>query len=123
MKVLVKRANDFGSIVVVEEELNVGSGVTLNYYSDETPATVIEIDPKGKWVKVQEDRAIRIDNNGISDCQDYEYERNEKGRVHTFYKTRRKDFTLFTNTGRGTYNQYGIYLSLNVRRKYFDYSF
>lgn len=123
MKVLVKRVNDFGDIVIVEEELNVGSGVTLNYYSDETPATVIEIDPKGKWIKVQEDRAIRIDNNGISDDQDYEYERNEKGRVHTFYKTRRKDFTLFTNTGRGTYNQYGIYLSLNVRRKYFDYSF
>ena len=123
MKVLVKRVNDFGSIVVVEEELNVGSGVTLNYYSDETPATIIEIDPKGKWVKVQEDKAIRIDNNGMSECQDYVFERNEKGRVHTFYKTRRKDFTLFTNTGRGTYNQYGIYLSLNVRRKYFDYSF
>lgn len=123
MKVLVKRVNDFGEIKVVEEDLEVGNGVTLNYYSDETPATIIEIDPKGKWVKVQEDKAIRIDNYGMSDYQEYKFERNEKGRIHIFYKTRRKDFTLFTNTGKGTYNSYGIYLSLNIRRKYFDYSF
>lgn len=123
MKALIKRVNEDGKIIIVEEELNIGDGVTLNYHSDEEPATIIEIDPKGKWIKVQRDKAVRTDNNGMSDCQDYEFSRDENGRIQTFYKTRRKDFTLFTDTGKFTYNNYGIYLSLKVRRKYFDYSF
>ena len=109
---------------LVDDELKVGDGVTLNYYSDEEPATIIEIDPKGQWIKVQEDNAKRIDNNGMSDCQDYEITRNENGRIHIFKKTRRKNGpTFFTDTGRSTYDDYGIHLSLKVRRKYYDYSF
>ena len=123
MLVKVKRINKNYDIETVEEELNVGDGVTLNYYSDEEPATIVEIDPKGRWIKVQEDNAKRIDNNGMSDCQEYEYSRNPNGYIRTFYKTRKKGFTLFTDTGRSTYNQYGIYLTLKHRRKYFDYSF
>lgn len=108
---------------IIEDELNVGDGVTLNYYSDEEAATVIEIDPKGRWIKVQEDKAIRTDSNGMSESQTYEFERNPSGRIHTFYKTRHKGITLFTNTGRSTYGDYGIWLSLKQRRCYFDYSF
>lgn len=69
------------------------------------------------------DIAKRIDKNGMSDYQEYEYFRDENGYIRTFYKTRMKDYTLFTDTGRSTYNSYGIYLSLKVRRKYFDYTF
>lgn len=123
MKIKIKKLNENGAVIIIDNDLNVGDGVTLNYYSDKQPATVIELDPKGKWIKVQEDTAKRIDKNGMSDCQEYEYSRNEKGRIHTFYKTRRKDFTVFTDTGRSTYNSYGVYLSLKVRRAYFDYSF
>lgn len=123
MEIKRKVRNEDYDVVIIDDVLNVGDGVTLNYYSDETPATIIEIDPKGKWIKVQEDTAKRIDNNEMSDCQDYEYSRNTNGRIHVFYKTRRKDFTLFTDTGRSTYNQYGIYLTLKFRRSYFDYSF
>ena len=123
MKVLVKRLNEDCNIEIVEEELEVGDGVTLNYYSDRVPATIIEIGPKGKYLKVQEDNARRIDNNGMSDSQSYEITRNEKGRVYYFYKTRKKEWTLYTNTGKSTYNQYGVYLTLKRRSKYFDYSF
>ena len=124
VKILVKRWNDdLMELETVEDVLKIGDGVTLNYYSDETPATVIEIGRNGSFLIVQEDNAKRIDNNGMSDCQDYEYSRNEKGRIHTFYKTRRKDKTFYTNTGRSTYNEYGVYLTLKHRRKYFDYSF
>ena len=108
---------------IIEDELNVEDGVTLNYYSDEEAATVIEIDPKGRWIKVQEDKAIRTDSNGMSESQTYEFERNPNGRIHTFYKTRHRGITLFTNTGRSTYGDYGIWLSLKQRRCYFDYSF
>ena len=123
MKVLVKRLNEDCDIEIVEEDLEVGDGVTLNYYSDRTPATIIEIGPKGKYLKVQEDNAKRIDNNGMSDSQTYEITRNENGRVYYFYKTRKKEWTLYTNTGKSTYNQYGVYLTLKRRSKYFDYSF
>lgn len=123
MKIKLKKLNECGDIIIVDDELNIGDGVTLNYYSDEKPATVVEIDPKGKWIKVQMDIAKRIDKNGMSDCQEYEYFRDENGYIRTFYKTRMKDHTVFTDTGRSTYNSYGIYLSLKVRRKYFDYTF
>ena len=123
MKIKRTALNEKNDIVIIDDELNIGDGVTINYYSDEKPATIIEIDTKGKWIKVQEDNAKRIDNNGMSDSQDYEYSRNPNGRIHTFYKTRRKDITLFTNTGRSKYSQYDIYLSLKLRRAYFDYSF
>lgn len=123
MKIKLKKLNEYGDIIIVDDELNIGDGVTLNYYSDEKPATVIEIEPKGKWIKVQMDIAKRIDKNGMSDYQEYEYFRDENGYIRTFYKTRMKDYTLFTDTGRSTYNSYGIYLSLKVRRKYFDYTF
>lgn len=123
MKIKLKKLNEYGDIIIVDDELNIGDGVTLNYYSDEKPATVVEIGPKGKWIKVQMDIAKRIDKNGVSDCQEYEYFRDENGYIRTFYKTRIKDYTVFTDTGRSTYNSYGIYLSLKVRRKYFDYTF
>lgn len=123
MKIKLKKLNEYGDIIIVDDELNIGDGVTLNYYSDEKPVTVVEIDSKGKWIKVQMDIAKRIDKNRMSDCQEYEYFRDEKGYIITFYKTRIKDYTVFTDTGRSTYNSYGIYLSLKVRRKYFDYTF
>lgn len=122
MKIKQRKVKD-GEIIIVDDTLEVGDGVTLIYYSDEVPATVIEIDPKGRWIKVQNDKATRIDNNGMSDCQDYRFERDTNGRVHTFYKTRKQEYTLFTNTGRFTYDNYGIWLMLKVRRKYYDYSF
>ena len=123
MKIKRKTLDENYKLVIIDDELNVGDGITLNYYSHEKPATIIEIDPKGRWIKVQEDTKKRIDNNGMNGCQEYEYSRNPKGAIHTFYKTRRKDITLFTDTGRSKYNQYGIYLSLKFRRAYFDYSF
>lgn len=123
MKIKRKVLNEDYRVTIIDDELNVGDGVTLNFYSDEKPATVIEVDPNSRWIKVQEDNSIRVDKNGMSDNQEYEYQRNENGQIYTFYKTRYKDFTLFTDTGKSQYNTYGIYLDLKVRRKYFDYSF
>ena len=76
MKIKQRKVKD-GEIIIVDDELNVGDGVTLIYYSDEEPATVIEIGPKGRWIKVQRDKAIRTDNNGMSDCQDCTFEKDE----------------------------------------------
>lgn len=65
------------------ERVRVGDGVTILRWSDRTPATVIEIRP-GRYpvVVIQEDHAARIDQNGMSEMQDYTYERDPDGTTH-----------------------------------------
>jgi hypothetical protein len=115
---LLKRDEGF-----VEDELSVGDGVTIMFWSDRVPATVIEIDPKGKWIKIQRDKAVRSDDGGMSDIQYWDISRDENGHIDTFYKTRYKKITLFTDTGHSTRGKYGCFLNLKVRDKYYDYSF
>ena len=74
----------------VESELNVGDKVTINYYSAREYATIVAIDHECKWVKVKS---------------------NTTGAIYTYYKTRKKDFTLFTDTGKYSLNNYGSYLT------------
>ena len=85
MLIKVKKIN--GS---VESELNVGDKVTINYYSAREYATIVAIDHECKWVKVKS---------------------NTTGAIYTYYKTRKKDFTLFTDTGKYSLDNYGSYLT------------
>ena len=103
-----------------ERVVKVGDGCTICYYTDRTPATIVEISEDEKTIKVQEDKAIRTDNNGMSDCQSYEYERDLNGSIHTFKRTR-KSKNFYTDNGR--YDDWGTWLCFGVRRKYYDYSF
>lgn len=73
-----------------ESELNVGDKVTINYYSAREYATIVAIDHECKWVKVKS---------------------NATGAIYTYYKTRKKDFTLFTDTGKYSLDNYGSYLT------------
>lgn len=73
-----------------ESELNVGDKVTINYYSAREYATIVAIDHDCKWVKVKS---------------------NTTGAIYTYYKTRKKDFTLFTDTGKYSLDNYGSYLT------------
>lgn len=100
------------------KQIKVGDGATIVYYSDREPATIIEI---GKnYIKVQEDKATRIDDCGISDVQDYKIERDPNGKIHTFKRTR-KNRNVFTNNGK--YYDWGTKLSFGGRIKYYDFSF
>lgn len=91
-----------------------GMGVTINHYSDRTPATIISITHNGKRIVLQEDESIRIDNNGMSESQHYSYELDPNGALH--FATLRKDGS-FRLTGSKTF------ISLGIRQKYHDYSF
>lgn len=55
------------------DEPYVGMGATEFYYSDREPYTVQQVISPSRVV-VTADKYRRIDNNGRSDCQDYEYE-------------------------------------------------
>lgn len=98
------------------KEIAVGVGVTMLSWTDRHPGTIIDVDPNGKWIKIQEDKAIRIDNNGMSDSQDYKYQINPNGSIKIYKKARNG---TFTDNGRND----GCGLIIGIREKYFDYSF
>jgi dipeptidyl aminopeptidase/acylaminoacyl peptidase len=62
----------------------VGDPCTLLLYSDSHAATVAWVSPSGKTIKVQRDRATRIDRNGQSEDQQYLYERDSDATIDTY---------------------------------------
>lgn len=61
----------------------VGDGATLLHWTDREPATVIAVSASGKTITLREDKATRIDANGMSECQTYDYARDPDGATHT----------------------------------------
>lgn len=106
----------------------VGMGATLLGWTDRYPATIVQIctNKAGEIVEiqVQEDDAKRIDQNGMSEDQDYEYTPNTSGTCYRFKKDRKgmwreirmgdKGRMVFTG-GRG--------LRIGEREKYYDFTF
>ena len=105
----------------------VGDAATLCGWSDRSPATVIEVIEKGKSVivKVQKDNYTRIDNNGMSESQVYEYSRNPEGSVYFFKRktsgewreVRKNEETGRFVLARGA----GIYFG--ERERFYDFTF
>jgi hypothetical protein len=97
-----------------KEDLYVGAGATINHWSDRTAATIIQILYDGRRLVIQEDKAIRMDNNGMSDSQEYLYEADPNGAIYVV--TLRKD-------GRYKIMKSTQTVTVGVRNKYHDYSF
>jgi hypothetical protein len=93
----------------------VGMGVTYGCWTDRHAGTIIEVSPSGKTIKVQDDIAKRVDNNGMSECQSYEHSPNPNGQIHVFKITNRK--------GRKAWRSGNYVAGLGNRRTYHDYSF
>lgn len=100
----------------VMSEPTVGMGVTINFYSDSKAATIIQISHKGKRIVLRQDKATRIDHNGVSESQTYNYETDLDGSIYV--ATLRKD-GAYRLVGATT----GSTITLGVRREYYDYSF
>jgi len=105
-------AADFAS------QVKVGDGATFLFWSDRHAGTVVEVRDGGRTVTVQEDTATRVDSNGMSDAQRYEFTRNLDGRKQTF--TLRKN-GRYVAKGQGMRN--GTTVRLGTRDHYYDYSF
>jgi hypothetical protein len=98
---------------IIRFNVKVGDGVTIYLYSDSHAATVIK---RTKYsITIQQDRAIRIDNNGMSESQEYRYERNPKGEITTYRWSNK--YGCFCNSG-----DQSIKIG-NGRYEYYDYSF
>lgn len=99
--------------VIRRFNVKVGDGVTIYLWSDSHAATVIK---RTKYsITVQQDKAIRTDNNGVSESQEYRYERNPRGEVTTYRWSNK--YGCFCNSG-----DQSIKIG-NGRHEYYDYSF
>lgn len=94
----------------------VGMGATILYWTDRHACTITEVSKSGKFVRVVEDKAIRTDSNGMSDCQSYRYEPGE-GSPRTFTLRKNGAWVEQGSSMRGTR------LAIGARRHYYDYSF
>lgn len=90
----------------------VGMGVTVLCWSDRYPGTVIEVKTP-KLIVVQMDKAERTDENGQSETQTWDIQRDENGETVMFKKLKKG--------WKGVKSGYG--LSLGVRERYYDFSF
>lgn len=97
-----------------QPEPKVGMGATILMWTDRHAGTIGWVSASGAKIVVQEDKATRVDKNGMSDSQEYAYEPDPDGRTWVF--TRRRD---------GKYREKGgrTGLLLGHRRKYHDFSF
>jgi len=113
----------YESMTINAPEPVVGMGATMTGYTDRTAGTVVAWD--GKIVAVQNDTARRIDNNGMSESQEYEYSPNPEGAISHYRRDKNNRWVRVVRnpeTGRWNVHPYGG-LVLGFRREYFDYSF
>ena len=102
------------------------TGATLLSWSDRHAATVIELFKKGKfeYVVVQRDHVKRIDNNGMSEGQTYEYTRNAEGSKSTFRITDNGFIRVYVDSETGRFKKCGSGgLMIGRRDQFFDFSF
>lgn len=92
--------------------IKVGDGATICYYTDREAGTIIK--RTKNTITIQRDKAFRTDNNGMSDCQEYRYERDENGFIEVYHWSNK--YGCFRNSKNRLY-------VINGRHKYYDYSF
>lgn len=96
----------------------VGMFATEFLYSDRHPYEIIAV-KDARHITVRALDAKRVDHNGMSDCQDYEYKSNPNGTTCNLFLTKQgrwreryPDRTLGCNT-----------FHLGFAEKYYDFSF
>ncbi len=97
-------------LIRLHQDLEVGDGVTVNLYSDSHAGTVIK--RTKRTVTIRRDNAIRTDDNGMSDSQQYRYEPDPNGTVYKAYWSEKRGCFMW---GRKP-------ISVG-RYEYYDYSF
>ena len=101
--------NQFMVSGIPSAKIEIGMAATILMHSDRYPATVIAKTPN--TVTVQHDNFKRIDSNGMSESQQYEYEQNLNGSIERFWVTKRG------------WRRGHTALGLGWREYYYDFSF
>ena len=114
--------------VLGEPEPYIGMGATLLSWTDRHAGTIVDMVTKNGvlHIGVQEDDAVRIDKNGMSESQSYEYIADPNGKIYWFRKTNPYGFwkSVVINPKTGRFNLGGTGgVKIGYRNKYHDYSF
>lgn len=114
----------YSRMTVGEPELVVGMGVTFLSWTDRSPGTIVEVNMKKRYIVATDDTYKRIDDNGMSECQEYEYTTNPDGYKRYFRKDKNNQWRAMhhNENGRLVYSG-GNGLRVGEREKYHDYSF
>ena len=85
---IINRLQESANMFPIDFKVTVGFGGTEYMWTDRHAYSVCSVDPN--WqnknfeiIGVQRDNAERTDNNGMSDCQSYEYTPNPDGKKIT----------------------------------------
>lgn len=96
-----------------------GMGATILMWTDRHAATIVAVSPSGKQVTIQEDKATRTDNLGMTDSgQNYTYEPNPNA-PHRVYTLRKNGAWVL----KGDPINGGQRIAIGHRDHYYDYSF
>lgn len=96
----------------------VGMGATLLLWTDRHAGTITEVSEDKKTIKWKADKVSRVDNNGMSDSQDYSYEPNPDAKAMTFTLRKNGKYVV-----KGAPMKQGMVLSVGHRSEYYDYTF
>ena len=101
----------------------VGMGVTMLLWTDRQAGTIVEVNTKKRYIAVTEDSTKRIDNNGISESQKYEYNAVMDGYRNYYRKDRKNQWRrcFYKENGRLVFGSGG--LIIGHRESYYDFSF
>lgn len=107
-----------------EPEPTVGMGVTMLSWTDRYAGTIVEVNMKKRYIAVTEDDCKRIDNNGLSESQEYEYTSMMDGYRNYYRKDSKGAWRAchFNENGRLVYSG-NRGLIIGRREKYHDFSF
>jgi hypothetical protein len=104
----------------------VGDGVTFYSWTDRHAGTVVSIVDENKLIiEIKHDTVKRVDSNGMSDCQLYEYERNDKA-PSQFYKwdAKKSQWIGVEQSDKGRWIlKSNMTISIGKRSAYHDFSF
>ena len=103
----------------------VGTGATICIWTDRYPATVFRTFAVGKAVIVEtrDDKAERVDDNGISEAQKYEYKIDVLGTKHHWRVSSKGIEHVYLGES-GRWKKVGsLGVRFGVREKFHDYSF
>lgn len=108
---LCQREKEIESEIYKNKLLNVkvGTGVTISCWTDRYAYTIIK--RTAKTITIQRDRCVRVDNNGMSECQEYKYYRDKNGDTKVFRWSDKKGWIS------------GCYKLGLGRYEYYDFSF
>ena len=119
--------NIMSRAVIGQPEPAVGMGVTFLKWTDREPGTIYEVFKVGKstYITVTADDAKRIDNNGMSESQEYEFTPCPDGYRSVFRKNLKTGmWERVTKTESGRWAKAGGEgLRIGERDKYYDFTF